>query len=591
MKHQPYKTVKTKLKNILLDPNDIFRIQKDVETLNGATVLVYQFIKAWCLHRFENNLNLPNIDKSFIKSCFRALCTRSKSGAKPKDSALVAELELFRNEIYSDYKKPDLTGLSAPLDYQIIDMETCYINNIFMHFPSRLRKYIKCTVPLTGTKYENQKRVWTIYNSLVNSDPTLFPEDIKDWYDSYRETLLPKNIERRLEWDLKVNPFKYLWHMIFMNRVLEASGHKIFAAFPLKDSAIPGYITLDTCYIGHNLVKDKKLNKGAKWVSTNQNKIFKEVFYMEKRIFRKNRYNFHYMLTTNGYSVGILFEKVGYKKFGKKDKNDEETIPYGEDLNEIIKANYLQTKIVGADPGKYNLLYLTDGNKKIRYTKNQRMHETGEKKYAKILLKQRRKAGIEELESALSKFKRNTCFLENYLDYIRAKNLVFNQTIKFYSAMWIRAWDFRKFRLKQKSESKFLNKVEEAFGKDCVISYGDWKGNNQLKNQKATLGIGMRNIIERKFRIFLTDEYRTSKLHYQCQETLTNAVINGERKHRCLKCSTCELRLEDSSSKSERSVFVNRDFNAALNICYLGILSLQNIIRPNPFIRGSLLYD
>lgn len=593
MKRQPYKTVKTKLKKILINDNDISKIQQHVEILNKATILVYQFIKAWCLYRFDQELSLPVIDKNFIKSCFRTMCIRSNRGSKPQGEKLILESELakFREIFFKDYERPNLTCLSAAEAYQIIEMHTCYVNNIFMHFTSRLKKFIKCTAILSGTKYERQKTVWTIYNALAKSDPSTLEGDNLDWYFLYRCKVLPAGpFENCLEYDIKKYPFKYLWHMIWMDTALETYGCKTFSAFPLRHSAIPSYITLDTAYIGRNLLKgvDRKLIGSDRWVTTNQQQIFSIVFQTHRRIFRKKDYNFHYLLRTNGYAVDIIFEIKGYDKWSRKKKTEanEETIPYVENLNQEIKNGYQNKKIVGADPGKYNLIYLTDREKKIKYTKNQRMHETGEKRFAKALLKRRRRNGIEVIESSLSNFNSNTCFLNKFLDYVRAKHEVLKQTLTFYSDMWFRAWDFRKFRLKQKSESKLLNNISKTFGEDCVIAYGDWKGNNQLKHQKATLGIGMRNIIEKKFNIFLVDEYKTSKLHHNCQQELTNAVINGQKKHRCLKCLSCESRFQNSSSQSGRSVFVNRDFNAAANIWYLGVLELFNQDRPASFRRG-----
>ena len=49
--------------------------------------------------------------------------------------------------------------------------------------------------------------------------------------------------------------------------------------------------------------------------------------------------------------------------------------------------------------------------------------------------------------------------------------------------------------------------------KEYTIIIGDWKGNNNLKNNKSTMGVGMKRIL-RKYvnKMYLIDEYNTSKI-------------------------------------------------------------------------------
>jgi hypothetical protein len=599
----PFKTFKVKLKTILRNPDNIPIIQKDVDTLQELAVRTYQFIKAWCLYCYENDIDIPIITPLFIRYCFRAVGSTTASGQKPRNSELLVKLRTFKDE-HLNYPLIDISCLHTPLAYQSQEMEVCYRNNITLNFVKRLQKLLRYS--LTGTKLEIKSKVNILTKALVEDNVKLIPEDLtelKDWYYNYRNSYLPESStweNGNLIYDLKANPYKYVWYLINMERYLEYRNVRTFSAFPLRQTHIPCHITLDTSYFQHKLLNKenrKKLTTGEKKISTNQQEISRIVF-LPKRVFKKKGYKFHCMIKTDGISTCVILSRVGVK--GKKVKEPKEIIyPYGSDLSMKLKKEYLERGLVGVDPGKYNLVYMADaeGNK-LRYTQPQRQTESKNKIFKKKL--ERRKKSILPLESQLSEFNSRSCFLSSFLEYVKKHYELSSQLKPFYENSWFRDWRFRIFSNRKSSEDKFLNKAQEKFG-EKVLAYGDWKGNNFLRNQTSSLGAGMKKILAKRFKLFSVDEFRSSKLHNseECNHSpLENAVIEGVKKHRCLVCKNCPQKiigytlLKTGISQQNRlfqrtsPYFVNRDMNASTNILLLGKLSLLNQNIPFSFQRG-----
>jgi hypothetical protein len=258
---------------------------------------------------------------------------------------------------------------------------------------------------------------------------------------------------------------------------------------------------------------------------------------------------------------------------------------YGHDISKDTRRIYLKKGLVGVDPGKHNLVYMVDskGNK-LRYTQPQRQTESKKKKYDKKLKNRTRL--IKDVEAELSIFDSRSCLPFVFNKYVAKKIEISSRLKEFYSHPWFREWRFRIYCNRKRSEDEFLNKAKEKFG-NKVLAYGDWKGNNFLRNQTSSLGIGMKKLLARKFKIFSVDEFRSSKLHCLegCNHPLENESKGGVKKHRLLVCSRCSQ--QNVISQRNSNYFVNRDVNAATNILQLGKLSLRNLHVPFCFQRKT----
>ena len=64
------KTIKTNITNILKDKIILPIISDIVVRTNKIVIHACQFIKFYCIHLYDNNLELPLIDKKFVANVF-----------------------------------------------------------------------------------------------------------------------------------------------------------------------------------------------------------------------------------------------------------------------------------------------------------------------------------------------------------------------------------------------------------------------------------------------------------------------------------------------------------------------------------------
>ena len=592
-KPSSYRTVKTSLKSILRDFTTYQPLINDVVLRCNAIITeAYQFIRLYCLNKYRENEPMPSLDEKFILYCIKATGSRDNRGRKAENEVLQTELEdFYQNEfqpLLAHAEKHDLRNYTYLLPYLATQMHTALHVNLKEHFVTRLLRFInKTTSPYEEglAKEEIPQIRRALKNAIFANQPV--PPRYTEWSEKHRLSMLPSTWEVSLPYDVKVFPVKYLTHSFYMNSVLEAQELKLFQPMSLRSNIVPHYITIDTA----NLI-NLFANKGSKAamlknVKGNQEEVWNRLFNLDKRIFRQKNYKFNFTLQTDGVGVSLLFVHRDYN--GRKScpscaTDDSYPFHYVEDLHEEQLENLKGRNIVGADPGKFNLLYLADGDgKKLRYTAIQRRTESLSKRNQRILLSEKVKHGVNKEEAILSEHNSKTSNYDKFKTYLITKNKLNEKLSHFYEQELFRKMKWRRFVYARKSEDRFLNKMEEAYGKDAVIAYGDWSRKTQMKHFMPTMGVGLRKLVAKRFQTVTVNEFRTSKLCYRCHEELCHLRVKKDNKSkkvfRCLVCNGC------ASSESKQPVFVTRDLNSAQNIRQLAIHWLNERTRPSVFAR------
>lgn len=606
-------TIKCPLRSILRNSDHLLPLFDDlVIDCNDIVTETYQFIRLFCLHKYHSNQPLPDLaDKSnkFILYSIRTVTSKSNERGKSNDEKLDLELEAF----YQSHFKPLLSHLDKLsrfnmiqiINYLAIDIRTAILNNLKEHFITRLLRFIN----VTAHEYDHlpdkkaSKARSPLKKAIFNNDPELVPDMYKEWYTKYRDHILPEKWKSKtLSYDVKANPMKYLPYSFYMNEVLESFGVRLFQSLSLRTSNIPAYITLDTVALVQYFINEEnsdimktKLLKDLKKIS-NKRKMWNLFFNLDLPIFHQNRYDFNFTLQTDGIGASLLFTNKNYKKFRSKSDSSGFTkqavsVPYVHTLSDQELDDLKSYHIVGADPGKFNLLYLADNNRKtLRYSALQRRTETLSKRNARIMKTEKTKHNIVEKEIELSSYNSNTVNFDKFKDYIEAINAFhFDPSVrKFYHDEKFRNMKLRHYIYTRKSEDKFLQRIEDTFGPPdkILIAYGDWSRTSQMKGFMPTKGVGLRTLVAKRFKTVGVQEFRTSMLHEKCHEKLKNMKIEDENSkckkiYRCLVCNECE------SSESKNRIFVTRDLNSALNIRNLAEEWIFNKIRPSAFLREA----
>ena len=642
------KTIKNNINNVLKDKAVLPIINDLVIRTNKIVIHSCNFIKLYCIYLYENDLEFPLIDKNFICDVFKVITKRKDNrGATPeKDySVLLKNLYKFYNEHYIttiyDNEIIYYDKLSYILSHEAIDIEKNINNNIQQHFITHLNKFVNHSFNLKEKKDEIKKikdkevrkeRYRSLTNEFkkVKDDLVSLTDELKadekyhSWIKEHKKHIVPiKPIfdKDSIYYDLHSNTKDYLKSFIYINIQLEKLNDillentndvdkvkqiKLFNILPLRSNIIPKNICIDTCALISNFLGDEGTTTHFKNYKkeNNQFKLWNRVLKLDSKMFKKNNYEFNYMIRTDGISVGILFIRTDNQgmplKYYNPNNKPTENTKYIE--KEIITDEIRSKKIVCVDPGCSDLIYCgskdNDGNlETFRYTQNQRRLETRTKKYNKIIEEVNNTTfingkNIKEIESVLSSLNKKTCNYENFKNYLIEKNKLNLLLFSHYEKTFFRKFKLNRYINTQKSESKMIKNFTKKFGEpnDILFIMGDYdKGSSNIGGLEPTICKKFRRIFKNAgFRTYLVNEFRTSKLCNCCNCEISPFMIRQSHKPNDIKVNkkiTINGLLSHQEDKQKCEIIHNRDKNAVQNMLNI-VKSIFTIgRRPDIFTR------
>ncbi|KAJ3234706.1 hypothetical protein HDU81_001175 [Chytriomyces hyalinus] len=238
------------------------------------------------------------IDETFFKHMLSTVTTASldkKQGPPFKEESRIKMTRYM--DLYSQYidlgALEDLWGNGSNLSHifggMAVQMETAYRNNMALHFPQYLKRFIQLSVELHWLPIFNQTTVADLtkgQRQIIKADGSkviqrlLFayvkePEPLELWVKDVLEktkSLIPQCTQHdKLFWNLKsssMKPAEYLLYMIAINRFLEHHGQKTLNPTPLRTTYIPGSITLNTAAMVNLVFQDKSNFEGLRaWMA------------------------------------------------------------------------------------------------------------------------------------------------------------------------------------------------------------------------------------------------------------------------------------------------------------------------------------
>ena len=642
------KTIKNNINNVLKDKAVLPIINDLVIRTNKIVIHSCNFIKLYCIYLYENNLEFPLIDKNFICDVFKVITKRKDNrGATPeKDySVLLKNIYKFYNEHYIttiyDNEIIYYDKLSYILAYEAIDIEKNINNNIQEHFITHLNQFVNHSFNLKEQKDEikkiKDKEVRKeSYKSLTNEFKKIkddlvsltnelnADEKYHNWIKEHKKYIVPnksKFDKDSIYYDLHSNTKDYLKSFIYINIQLEKLNNilledtndvdnvkqiKLFNILPLRSNIIPKNICVDTCALISNFLGDEGTTTHFKNYKkeNNQFKLWNRVLKLDSKMFKKNNYEFNYMIRTDGISVGILFIRTDNQgmplKYYNPNNKPTENTKYIE--KEIITDEIRSKKIVCVDPGCSDLIYCgskdNDGNlETFRYTQNQRRLETRTKKYNKIIEEVNNTTfingkNIKEIESVLSSHNKRTCNYDKFKNYLIEKNKLNLLLFSHYEKTFFRKFKLNRYINTQKSESKMIKNFTKKFGEpnDILFIMGDYdKGSSNIGGLEPTICKKFRRIFKNAgFRTYLVNEFRTSKLCNCCNCEISPFMIRQSHKPNDIKVNkkiTINGLLSHQEDKQKCEIIHNRDKNAVQNMLNI-VKSIFTIgRRPDIFTR------
>ena len=445
-------------------------------------------------------------------------------------------------------------------------------------------------------------------------------------------------------WDLKVHPWVYLYRMVWINQCLEIDFpsvkpkyRKLLNPLPFHSSFIPMHIRLDTSGISQLLMSKQRITD------------FKELYYIETGIklnmstkgdmlssFEKlhgremnnkkeggmyatkmwsfltnltscrqwkdlqehemkndplhRKWVFDNAIITDG--VSISFQTIDESKFGRKDlvgkKNNKKKGSAQEEFSEGFSDDEIaNNKATSCDPGKKEILAITDGITTIKYTRGQRQNDTFLNERRKVTRKRRINDGVLDYESKwMNQYCKRSCHLHTFERYACSRKRKQEQLSKCYSNRCFREFKFLAYVSTKSSEDKFADRVFQTFKesntknatctnstiqanaakevqnrKDIIIGWGNWgKHPNAVKAGCPSPGIGIRRRFQKLFNTATIEEKYTSQICPCCQgRTLENPGKNegiSITRHHLLRCTNDNC----------KSRWWNRNVSASFNI-------------------------
>ncbi|KAL1934365.1 hypothetical protein VTP01DRAFT_6547 [Rhizomucor pusillus] len=203
---------------------------------------------------------------------------------------------------------------------------------------------------------------------------------------------------------------------------------------------------------------------------------------------------------TDGFGVSILKQNF-YSGFGckpKKTKADTKSdFTYIHDLDKTTLEN-IKPRTVFIDPGRRNLLYSIN-TKATQYKKLRQRIKTNE---------------VKACEAKLSKHPAATVFIPKFLLYMKT-------------------------RYEKQADDKLAKAIRVQFGEDPVLIIRNWSARSSTMNKyhEPARGIGLLRMLRNKrFQVYLIDEFKTSSLCPDCAQALeTFKMVKKPRPYRRAK--------------------------------------------------------
>ena len=625
---QVYRTLKCPLKCVLKNYNTLQPIIENlVIDINEMVIIGYQFIRLYLLNKFNKKEELPTINKLFILDVLKTISKSTTNKGKQKNEDKIKNKEgkediknFYKNEFSKLVNKEmSYTNKTHILEQTAKEMLRCIETNISTHFFKHLFKYINFKFKkskIEEIKKEKDKKIRkklykklneeikNLKNDIVNRKILDSKKEYHKWIKENINLLLPEKITKSVPYDVKANPIKYIKYSMYINTKIEELNAKAFAFIPQRNNIIPKNIILNTSgisdYIGskcQNLFNHSKSELVLN-CKKYQSHIWSKILKLEKRsIFNNKDYIFYNQIMTDGFGCSLLFI---FKKYKNKEYGDK--VPkYKDEDNDAIKLNDLTEeecdkylngnyKYVSVDPGCNRPLSMIDENNNYyKYSGCRRRFENYSKRTNQIILNEKKKNNIIKKETELSKFNSKTLKIDEYKKYIINKNKTNDNIKTFYNKILLRKLNFRRYIKTKQSEEVLLNEIENKFltkldkknNKKLVIFYGNWSKGNTLKGCISTPNKHFKQLINKKFILLETDEFKTSKLYNKTFKEMINVKVKKGKHSKHLH------EILTPKEETEKRIFVNRDNNACKNILYLGKYYLKNQSRPIEFQRDK----
>ena len=274
----------------------------EVDRAHQMTKLGSFFFKAYCLSEKE----VPPVCHSTMVACLQQVSTRSPTGAKGKSTELAKKMEKFWDEKFSKIypERVEAEGRSLLRSAVAEQLTSCTLNNTTMHFESRCRRLCK----LLGV---DSKRSDACIRSAFVGKWDLVDEEVRE---PLRRVLPSDPAKGSVLYDLKKRSSEYVTTTYRLcKEITSVAGGRDICFAPLHTSCIPRHVKIDTETLAQIVIPHREAVQARKDATTrlNYNDFIWNKILNSKVVDGKLKkgFHFHHEITTDGYSVSILYSR------------------------------------------------------------------------------------------------------------------------------------------------------------------------------------------------------------------------------------------------------------------------------------------
>jgi hypothetical protein len=195
---------------------------------------------------------------------------------------------------------------------------------------------------------------------------------------------------------------------------------------------------------------------------------------------------------------------------------------------------------------------------------------------------------ITQYENTLSSVNSKSCNIDKFKEYVLLKNIINSILLeKYKDARSSRAYEyFRKYKWysyinTERSEANLIKAIKTKYGDKSIMVYGDWNIPKQLRNHISTPMIGLKRKLNKVFKIYNIDEFRTTCLNYKTETRCSNLYLPNKEGITKKLHSVLTYQMEN-----QRYGCINRDINSVKNMRKLTLHWLDKSERLIAYKRG-----
>ena len=208
---------------------------------------------------------------------------------------------------------------------------------------------------------------------------------------------------------------------------------------------------------------------------------------------------------------------------------------------------------------------------------------------------------VKEIETTLTEYKSKTYDIIELKHYILQKNyansLLYNYYNRHKKNLYKKLRWYSYINTRRHEDlliEKIKNKYSTIMSKNITIIIGDWSGNTKGIKHISVPRRHIEKVLQRHFRVYHIQEFRTSLIHYETEQELGNRYIKKPiqeadklkiRKINGYLCKSHQTRTYRKANGEERCI--NRDINAVFNMRKIVNAIMDTRERPSIYSRTT----